>query len=339
MCRCRSSTASTPAGAFEAYQSYAPVAAAAREEYVPVATVLGLGLLALYLSLFPVLRRVTRRLEEHVDEIRHQSLHDSLTGLPNRELFHDRLEQAIALARREAGCAGGAADRPRPVQGDQRHARAPERRRRCSSKSANRSPLAVRESDTVARLGGDEFAIVAPRTDAAGALTLADKLREALARPSNGCGIDLEIDASIGIAIFPEHGADADTLLRRADVALYLSKEAHAPLPVRRRAGSLLPGAARARRRPAPCRRPRTTSSSSSSSRRPICATGDIVRAEALVRWQHPTRGLLHTRRLPAARRAHGAHAPADPHSSWRRRCSSAARGGTRGWMWRLLST
>ncbi len=60
-------------------------------------------MVALFVSLVPALRRVTRRLDRYLSEIHHQALHDSLTGLPNRELFRDRLEQAIALARREAG--------------------------------------------------------------------------------------------------------------------------------------------------------------------------------------------------------------------------------------------
>ena len=95
-----------PAGAFEIYQSYAPVAAAARSEYVSVAVVLGLGLLVLFVSMVPALRRVTRRLDRYVREIHHQALHDSLTGLPNRDAVPrsaragDRCWRAARRARR-----------------------------------------------------------------------------------------------------------------------------------------------------------------------------------------------------------------------------------------------
>jgi diguanylate cyclase (GGDEF)-like protein len=280
-----------PAGAFEVYQAYAPVAAAARDEYVSVAMVLGLGLLALFVSLFPALRRVTRRLERHVREIHHQALHDNLTGLPNRELFHDRLEQAIALARREAGTLAVLLidlDRFKEINDTLGHQNGDSLLEQVGATLS----AAVRESDTVARLGGDEFAVVAPRTDSEGALQLAEKVRQALARPCIVMGIDLELDASVGISVFPEHGVDADTLLRRADVALYLSKEAHAPClyaveqdnysPERLALASDLRRAVTAGDELVVFFQPQTD-----------LRTGHIVRVEALVRWQHPTRGLL----------------------------------------------
>jgi diguanylate cyclase (GGDEF)-like protein len=281
----------TPAGVFEVYQSYAPVAAAARSEYVSVAIVLGIGLIALFISLFPALRRVTRRLERYVNEIQHQALHDSLTGLPNRELFHDRLEQTIALARREAGTSAVLLidlDRFKEINDTLGHQSGD-----ILLEHVGRTLSAVvRESDTVARLGGDEFAVVAPRTDVEGALLLADKLREELGRPSNVMGIDLEIDASFGIALFPEHGTDADTLLRHADVALYISKDAHAPSVYEKEHDHYSP------ERLALVTDLRRAVSSGNElvvhfQPQADVRTGHIVRAEALVRWQHPTRGLI----------------------------------------------
>jgi diguanylate cyclase (GGDEF)-like protein len=287
----RFSNVGNPVGVFEVYQAYAPVAAAARAEYVSVAVVLGLGLLALFVSLFPALRRVTRRLDRHLREIHHQALHDSLTGLPNRDLFHDRLEQTIVLARREAGTAAVLLidlDRFKEINDTLGHQSGDV----LLAQIGTTLSAAVRESDTVARLGGDEFAVVAPRTDGEGALQLAEKLRAALARPSTVMGIDLEMDASVGISVFPKDGVDANTLLRRADVALYLSKDAHAPClytaeqdhysPERLALASDL-------------RRAVNTDDELVVFFQPQAdlRTGHIVRAEALVRWQHPTRGLL----------------------------------------------
>jgi diguanylate cyclase (GGDEF)-like protein len=281
----------SPVGVFEVYQAYAPIAAAAREEYVSVAVVLGLGLLALFVSLFPALRRVTRRLNLHIEEIHYHAFHDNLTGLPNRDLFHDRLEQTVALARREAGSSAVLLidlDRFKEINDTLGHQSGDVLLERIGATLSS----VVRESDTVARLGGDEFGVVAPRTDAEGALRLAEKLREALARPSRVMGIDLEVDASVGISIFPRDGTDADTLLRRADVALYLSKDAHAPClyapeqdhysPERLALVSDLRRAVAADDELVVFFQPQAD-----------LRTGHIVRAEALVRWQHPIRGLL----------------------------------------------
>jgi len=82
----------------------------------------------------------------------------------------------------------------------------------------------MRQSDTIARLGGDEFALLLPNTDAAGGVTIAQKLQAALDKPFAVEGRKLGVDASIGIAAYPEHGNDATTLLRCADVAMYVSK-------------------------------------------------------------------------------------------------------------------
>ena len=86
----------------------------------------------------------------------------------------------------------------------------------------------LRAGDTVARLGGDEFAVLATGLDDADdALLVARKLRQAVEWPFTLRGLTLEVEASIGIALFPEHGTDVDTLLRHADVAMYQCKEAH----------------------------------------------------------------------------------------------------------------
>src|SRR5581483_3037222 len=90
-------------GVIEIYEDYGPIAAAASSIFWPVAAVLAVVLIALYLSLYPLLRRVTRRLRKQVEEIEHQAMHDHLTGLPNRVLFRDRVEQALHGAKRSPG--------------------------------------------------------------------------------------------------------------------------------------------------------------------------------------------------------------------------------------------
>ncbi|MFO8075570.1 MAG: bifunctional diguanylate cyclase/phosphodiesterase [Egibacteraceae bacterium] len=87
----------------------------------------------------------------------------------------------------------------------------------------------MRAADTAARFGGDEFGIVlAPPTDATEAIAVAQRLREAVVAPVEAGGATLRLGASVGIAIYPEHGADADTLISRADAAMYRAKRAQA---------------------------------------------------------------------------------------------------------------
>lgn len=160
----------------------------------------------------------------HQAALEHQALHDGLTGLPNRLLLHDRLQQAILVAQREARPLALLVmdlDRFKEVNDNFGHqygdALLQEVARRLRSR--------LRESDTVARLGGDEFGIVLPgvkdQTDAGMA---AAKLLQALAQPYALEHQALDIAASIGISLYPEHGSDAVTLLRRADVAMYVAK-------------------------------------------------------------------------------------------------------------------
>ena len=96
------------------------------------------------------------------ERIRSLAYHDVLTGLPNRLLFHDRLQVAVAQAHRAPRAAGRAVPRPRRLQGHQRLARPQAGRPRCSQAVAERLVSCVREGDTVARLGGDEFTLLLP---------------------------------------------------------------------------------------------------------------------------------------------------------------------------------
>ena len=149
-----------------------------------------------------------------------QALHDPLTGLPNRELFADRVGQAIRNADRELRPAALLLldlDRFKEVNDTLGHHHGD----LLLIQVGQRLARALREADTVARLGGDEFAVLLPGATAEGAGAVADKLRVALQQPLSIGGITLDLDASIGIAVYPEHGNDPAELLQHADVAMY----------------------------------------------------------------------------------------------------------------------
>jgi len=170
-----------------------------------------------------IVRDITER-KTQADALEYQALHDTLTDLPNRTLVLDRLRQAIHAAGREGKPLALLLmdlDRFKDVNDALGHHHGD-----LLLKQVGPRVLSVlRESDTIARLGGDEFAVLLPATDIDGATVTAQKILEALDRPFVVEGFFLEIGASIGIALFPEHGEDVDMLMRRADVAMYSAKQ------------------------------------------------------------------------------------------------------------------
>jgi diguanylate cyclase (GGDEF)-like protein/PAS domain S-box-containing protein len=153
----------------------------------------------------------------------HQALHDILTGLPNRVLRHDRLDQAIVEARRRnerLSLLLVDLDEFKSVNDTFGHHIGDA----LLTQVGPRFHEHLREGDTVARLGGDEFAIVLPGVDEAGASRVAANLLSSLERPFVVDNEALHVGASIGIALYPEHGESADTLLQKADIAMYVAK-------------------------------------------------------------------------------------------------------------------
>ncbi len=223
-----------------------------------------------------------------------QAFHDALTGLPNRTLFKDRLEQALSLGRRDQERKVAVMlldlDRFKIINdtlghnvGDQLLQEVAHRLRGC-----------LRESDTVARLGGDEFTLLLPQIDKPeDAALVAAKILEALRQPFHLGGKDLFVTPSIGISVFPEDGDDADTLIKRADSAMYYVKE-------RGRANFYL---YTDELETQPTQRLEMESQLYSAlERREFIvyyqpqldlASGQVYGAEALIRWRHPIMGLV----------------------------------------------
>jgi diguanylate cyclase (GGDEF)-like protein len=219
----------------------------------------------------------------------HLARHDSLTELPNRRWFLEAVGQAL---KNPALGAGGLLlvdlngfkevnDTLGHHHGDL-----------VLQAVGPRLRASFRSEDLVARLGGDEFAVFMPGADSDAAQAAVQRLQDALHRPVEVDGISLELDASIGLAWYPDHGSDVDTLLQRADVAMYRAKASHHSLVTYR------------------------SEDDSHSPERLVLATdlrraladgqlllhyqpqvelglGRPVAAEGLVRWQHPQRGLL----------------------------------------------
>jgi diguanylate cyclase (GGDEF)-like protein/PAS domain S-box-containing protein len=171
-----------------------------------------------------VMRDVTeRKLLE--GEMRHRALHDELTQLPNRALIREQLDELILLRKREGGSISLLMidiDRFKEINDTLGHEAGDALLRAV----AGRLREELRESDLVARLGGDEFAVVLPACDAAGGLDVARRLREQLLEPFDLFKREVCVSVSIGVTECPTHGRDVGTLLRHADVALYLAKDA-----------------------------------------------------------------------------------------------------------------
>lgn len=165
---------------------------------------------------------IKRRALEH--ELEHMAYHDALTGLPNRALFRDRLQQAVTRSRRHDH--RGAAlfvdlDNLKVTNDTLGHTIGDALLRAV----AERLLAAVRGEDTVARIGGDEFTVVLSEVaDAPATASVADKLLASLRRPFRLHGHEVHVSASIGITLFPDDGTDADTLIRHGDTAMYQAK-------------------------------------------------------------------------------------------------------------------
>jgi diguanylate cyclase (GGDEF)-like protein/PAS domain S-box-containing protein len=174
--------------------------------------------------LFVLSFRDTTEQRAQMDALEYRALHDPLTGLPNRTLFADRLGQALQMAARQ--------DLPfavlvldlddfKDVNDELGH----DAGDRLLAQASDRLRSACRAADTVARLGGDEFAVLmGPVADGPNAPALARKMLHALGHPFEVAGGLVRVRASIGIARYPEHAADAGALLRCADAAMYAAK-------------------------------------------------------------------------------------------------------------------
>jgi diguanylate cyclase (GGDEF)-like protein len=224
-------------------------------------------------------------------EILRLAYEDTLTGLPNRAMFRDRLEELVAAARNEqqrfAVLLAGM-DRFKAINDTLGHPVGDQALREV----ALRVRAVLRDSDVVARLGGDEFAVLLATDDDERIPIVARKILTALEAPLVIEGQSMDIAASIGIAQYPEHGADANDLLRAADVAMYVAKRESAGF-------SFYDPASDERRQEhltllGELRRAVEADELVLHYQPKISLNGTPVRAaEALVRWNHPTRGFI----------------------------------------------
>ena len=160
-------------------------------------------------------------------ELKHIALHDPLTDLPNRILYHDRLRHAIELASRTQGKFAVAVMDLNDFKkiNDQRGHQIGDEVLRVVGE---RLQSVLRASDTVARMGGDEFSFVLPAVDASFPYVVAQKIYDAMLPPIPLKNEELTVKCSLGLAIYPDHGSDSDTLLSKADAAMYEAKRSGA---------------------------------------------------------------------------------------------------------------
>jgi diguanylate cyclase (GGDEF)-like protein len=249
-----------------------------------------LSVLSLIVLISSVLAIATLR--EQSSDNAFAALHDPLTELPNRLLFHDRVHQAILGARRSGSRAAVIlldVDRFKEINDSLGHHTGD----LALFEVARRLTDTLRVSDSVGRLSGDEFAVLLPKVeDDLSAAAAAAKMREALAVPFRVDDLEVEIEATAGIALYPDHGEDPETLLRHAEVAMYNAKQAHVAYE--------LYAAARDEFSPNRLRlvgelRSGITRGELELHYQPKVRLSDktVVGVEALVRWQHPEHGLM----------------------------------------------
>jgi diguanylate cyclase (GGDEF)-like protein len=281
-----------PAGAFEIYLSYKPIAAAIDSGERTIALLVFLGLALLWAILFRIVASASRRLRRQAQDNDRLARYDQLTGLPNRTLFRERVAHALG----ETGPAARAVavllldiDAFKQINDTLGHRAGDDVLREVARRlQARLGPEAV-----LARLGNDEYAILQPLPrGAADARAVADAVQAEMETPIALDGVALNVELSIGIALVPDHAADADTLLQRADLALDRARARRGRVEVYTPAHHQS-GAARlallGEVRPALERgefvlfyQPQLD-----------LASGRVGGVEALLRWQHPERGMV----------------------------------------------
>ena len=236
--------------------------------------------------------RLISQLRNEAARRRHQALHDALTRLPNRTNFYEQCERALASPPSASG-------RIAIMLMDLNHFKdvndtlGHQTGDRLLVEMGNRLSATVGPRAVAARLGGDEFAVLLPFVDdLAEPMAVAHDILEAVRRPVSLEGLELEVGASIGIAMWPDHGLDATSLLQRADVAMYAAKVSRGGVRVYARdedhySPRRLALAAELRHAIDACElevhyQPKAA-----------IADGRIVGVEALVRWYHPQHGAL----------------------------------------------
>jgi diguanylate cyclase (GGDEF)-like protein len=281
-------------GVLEVYLPYAPIAIDVDAGLHTLYRDLLLGLGALYVALFIISVSVSRRLRQQVKENKFLAEHDPLTELPNRSLFHQRAEEAVVHAVRSdtrAAIAIVDLDRFKEVNDTLGHDSGDQLLTQLAQRLADHT----RPQDAVARMGGDEFGVIL--SEVGDADEVLHRLRDIIEHEVEVSGLPLSVESSIGYVLSPDDGIDVDDLLQHADVAMYVAKAQHAGV-VRYDADhdhydaanlGLIADLRRA-----------IDADELVMHYQPKAALhdGHVDAVEALVRWQHPTLGLLYPDRF-----------------------------------------
>ncbi|HET7901685.1 MAG TPA: EAL domain-containing protein [Candidatus Nanopelagicales bacterium] len=278
-------------GVAEIALDYSATEAATAGAVRTVALVVGIGLLVVWLLLFRTVHGASRKLRTTSDENARLALLDPLTGLPNRRLLGERLELAAAEAKLNGNHVGLLlldVDRFKEINDSLGHDRGDQ----LLVQVAERLRTITRETDTVARLGGDEFAVLLKTVRSVEDATMfADRVLGVFSEPYDIDGLVLHVETSLGLALLPDHADDVQTLMKRADVAMYVAKAGRRGMSVYEADGDV--------NSPArlillgDLRRALDDRDQLSVHYQPKLdlRSGEVVGLEALLRWNHPVRG------------------------------------------------
>jgi diguanylate cyclase (GGDEF)-like protein len=282
-----------PVGVAEVALDYSTTEAAVTDAVRTVAVIVTLGLLVVWLLLYRTVHGASRRLRSTADENARLALLDPLTGLPNRRLLAERLEAAVTDAHQSRSHVGLLlldVDRFKEINDSLGHDRGDQ----LLVQVADRLRVIVRDTDTVARLGGDEFAVLLRTVRSVDdAAMFAERVLGVFAAPFGIDGLELHVETSIGLALLPDHADDALSLMKRADVAMYVAKAGRRGMSVYEPNGDVNSPARLILL--ADLRKALDCDDQLSVHYQPKLDLNsrEIVGLEALLRWNHPTRGSI----------------------------------------------